>query len=336
MSSKKKEIFLVIIFNLFFFSLIEAGVRYYAHSQHIMPESLRGVNFTEATKLLRPSVHPQAGFRFLSHLDVLFLNKKLTTNSRGFRGDEFNKNKVPGSLRIAVIGDSVSAGWGVADHEVYSELLERELTRICKRQVEVLNLAIPGQSATQEYFVLREFIDYDLDYVVINYVGNDWNDESVARPRDYLNSPSYALNFVIVNILSRLGEFQKRQHMEWRPFLGNTNSDIKSLPAAYVEIDSLLERKGLASLVVLDSRYESEIKSHEEFEKRLIESGFDTLNLLKLWHPIGKMSGSEAVQRDDEHNRKYLIPIDFHPNALWHRDVSQMLASTLKSKVCQL
>ncbi|MEN8184411.1 MAG: SGNH/GDSL hydrolase family protein [Myxococcota bacterium] len=66
-------------------------------------------------------------------------------NSHGFRGPERSVAKPPATYRIAVIGDSVTMGWGVLEEETYAALVEGLLAeRHPGSSIEVLNLGLAG------------------------------------------------------------------------------------------------------------------------------------------------------------------------------------------------
>lgn len=67
---------------------------------------------------------------------------RYTTNSLGLRGREVARQKTPGTLRIAAVGDCVTWGGGVADDEAWPARLERSLS--ARRSVEVLNAGVPN------------------------------------------------------------------------------------------------------------------------------------------------------------------------------------------------
>jgi lysophospholipase L1-like esterase len=70
---------------------------------------------------------------------------KLSTNSHGLRGrSEYSIARKPNTRRVVVLGDSYSAGYGVADHETYATQLEAALPNS-----EFPNLAVPGYGVDQ-------------------------------------------------------------------------------------------------------------------------------------------------------------------------------------------
>jgi hypothetical protein len=66
-------------------------------------------------------------------------------NSLGFRGPEWNTAKPSGTIRGAVIGDSMVFGAGVDDHETIDAALARRLRRAQPAMpLEILNLGVQG------------------------------------------------------------------------------------------------------------------------------------------------------------------------------------------------
>lgn len=99
------------------------------------------------------------------------------TNSRGFRTPEFADAAAPGTVRIVVLGDSSTFGWGVEHFETYAEQLGSALARrwsIDRSRIEILNLGVPGYSSFQGRVLLeRVALDLDPDIIVWSYLSND-------------------------------------------------------------------------------------------------------------------------------------------------------------------
>ncbi len=73
-----------------------------------------------------------------------------TTNALGMRDLPYETVKPPHTFRIALVGDSIAAGWGVDDGRGFEPTLERVLDVRARAAggptVEVLNFAVPGHS----------------------------------------------------------------------------------------------------------------------------------------------------------------------------------------------
>ena len=78
-----------------------------------------------------------------------------STNALGMRDREYTTAKPPRTFRIAFVGDSIGAGWGVNDGEGFEPLLERSLDERSRRAggpaVEILNFAVPGHGPGQRW-----------------------------------------------------------------------------------------------------------------------------------------------------------------------------------------
>ncbi len=75
------------------------------------------------------------------------------TNADGFRSEhDFAAAKPAGRYRIALFGDSYSAGEGVSNGQRFCDLLEERLP-----QLELFNLALPGTGSDQQYLTFREY-----------------------------------------------------------------------------------------------------------------------------------------------------------------------------------
>ena len=78
-------------------------------------------------------------------------------------------------LRILVLGDSVTMGWGVAEEDTFCHRLEGALTaRLRGRRVRVINSGVGGYNTVQELaFFRRHAARLDPDLVLLLYVRND-------------------------------------------------------------------------------------------------------------------------------------------------------------------
>ncbi len=126
------------------------------------------------------------------------------TNSHGFRGPERSLAKPQGTIRVMLIGDSISMGSGVAYESTYGHLLELRLnTQPAGRAYEVLNWAVSGLYTK---VILGRFerlgLRFDPDLVIYGYTLNDIEGEHYIRsyenryhPFFFARSPIYLVRF---------------------------------------------------------------------------------------------------------------------------------------------
>ncbi|MBP8981119.1 MAG: SGNH/GDSL hydrolase family protein [Syntrophobacterales bacterium] len=142
--------------------------------------------------------HDTLGWQFIPGKTGVLVSKHeyenlITINSAGMRDREYPLDKSPGKRRVAVLGDSFTAGLGVKEGEVFTEVLENSLGE----KTEVLNFGINGFGPTQEYLLLKDrVLSYQPDLVLmVFYIGNDFDDttnlsawiDGYERPRAVLD-----------------------------------------------------------------------------------------------------------------------------------------------------
>lgn len=93
-----------------------------------------------------------------------------TLNNQGLRAPRDYGLKQPGELRIVIVGDSFTFGWGVEDNETIPVYVQQYLSNIYPgRHIEVINLGVPG---TNPHRFLRYVMQYakllEADIVVQN------------------------------------------------------------------------------------------------------------------------------------------------------------------------
>jgi lysophospholipase L1-like esterase len=98
----------------------------------------------------------------------------LKTNSLGFRGPEWSKEKGSAVFRIALIGDSHAFGYGVPYESSVGEVLASILRNCYRTPVEVLNFGVNGYNSRQQRAVFQHLaLGFNPDLVVLMPSSND-------------------------------------------------------------------------------------------------------------------------------------------------------------------
>ena len=153
----------------------ELGLRLWAgHPSGTGPQSVASQRFnpfrSDATLgyVLRPGwtgIHQTRDFRVRVHI-----------NGLGLRGHPLEQRKPSGTLRIAILGDSYTFGFGVEDRDAFPALLERLLSRP-ERPVEVLNFDVPGYSTDHYWILLQQRVQrLSPDLLIVATCSNDLPD----------------------------------------------------------------------------------------------------------------------------------------------------------------
>ena len=130
-----------------------------------------------------------------------YMGASVAINSLGYRDREYALEKPKGAVRILMIGDSVTFGWGVELEDTVAKKLEVRLNRPeSPYPVEVINTGVGNYNTVME---VKEFIERGSklkpDIVVLNYFINDA--EPTPRRRDlslleYFHSATFVMGRV--------------------------------------------------------------------------------------------------------------------------------------------
>lgn len=130
-----------------------------------------------------------------------FEGKTYRINRQGFRGDDFRPAKT--GLRVAVLGNSCSFGWGVATERTFAFLLQEKLRQLPGLQTaEVYNFSVPGYTSFQGERNYRLAVrPYRPDILLVTF---GWNDQWLSanqRPDKNQKMPPQ----IIINAYNFLG-----------------------------------------------------------------------------------------------------------------------------------
>ncbi len=135
----------------------------------------------------RPSLQPDAAFGWKMHpserlrLRWVSYDYEVQSNSLGFPGPEYPREKTPGTQRILVTGDAFTSAEGVDTNLSWPRQLERTLNQAGK-PAQVLNFAITGYGPNQYERVAERFIpEFHPDTVIIGFFINDFEDALITN-----------------------------------------------------------------------------------------------------------------------------------------------------------
>jgi hypothetical protein len=170
-----KNICLFAVSLILSFLLCEGTVRAF-FPQHINPHLVRDNGFGIRDNQPNTLAHHSSPGEY---------KVEISTNSDGLRGTKnYDRTTPPGTLRIAILGDSYAFGYGCNDDQVVSSVLENYLNdppQIGRRKWEVLNFGVSGYGQSEELTIYRNKTRfYRPDNVILFYFENDIGNNVVA------------------------------------------------------------------------------------------------------------------------------------------------------------
>ena len=177
--------------------LLEAAFRIYHvakawYEDHSLPP-------VEARALV-PSADPDLIFEWNPGWSA----RGFSVNSHGMPDDEVDLEKPPGVFRIAFVGDSISANFGIRPRpEIYLEVLGRRLERAGRGGLhfEALNFGVNGYSILQDARELEtRVLQFAPDLVVVQLCLNDPYPSVGPYARWVPSGPSKLWNFLLLRV----------------------------------------------------------------------------------------------------------------------------------------
>jgi len=131
---------------------------------------------------------PSIGWRFLGDTDYWYDSRENDhptvgrTNSWGWNDREWSLRKPPGTVRVAVLGDSYVEALQVERTSNFLTIAENLLNQDGKRRFELMNFGRSGFTQTEEWLVLKnEIVGFEPDLIALFYYAP--NDIADVDPR---------------------------------------------------------------------------------------------------------------------------------------------------------
>jgi len=313
---------LLVVSVVVFFGLAELFVRL---------EFNDGTNFDiemwkYAREIKQVSAIPGVGHEHVPNAAGTYMGVPVVINSLGLRDREYELAKPAGTVRILMLGDSLTFGWGAPVDGTTAKRLEARLNDAkSDRTYEVINTGIGNtNTAMQAAHFLNKWHKFDPDIVVLNYFIND-AEETPSRRQNFVLERSYAAVFLA-------GRFD----VLWRGYFGG--SDWKAYYDGLYRDDApgwRQAREGLAALA--------------DYSRRngigLLVANYPELHELADY-PFARATGQVAAAaaadgvpfldllpavRGEDPESLWVTPTDAHPNAKAAERFAAAIAERLRT-----
>jgi len=268
------------------------------------------------------------GYQHRPNRSAHLMGVDIATSSQGLRDREFSFNRRPGVLRIVMLGDSFTMGWGVPEEFTFSKRLER-LFGDEGIQAEVINTGVGNWNTTQEvqYFLTSAYI-YHPDIVVLNYFVND------AEPVPRSQSPSLLMRhcYVCVFLVGRLDAALRQLSVtqNWEDYYlslydGGNGPGWIAAKAAMKKLSDYCKAKGIA-LVIANLPELHDVRRYKfAIVTKLVREAARENDL-----PFADLL---PYLRDQEASKLWVTRSDPHPNALAHQLIAEGLFDALNDHI---
>ncbi|MEW6202049.1 MAG: hypothetical protein AB1546_08740 [bacterium] len=147
-------------------------------------------------------------------------------NADGFRDRNYPRKKPPDTIRIIILGDSFTFGWGLKQDDNFDNRLESWLNQNSQgSHFEVINLSLPGINHYTEQKILKTVgIAYDPDVVMVSVTLDDFlPDNNQITTGDLPDLPSE-----FKRLTSRIRHASEKEHYLKIAKRKNLDTRIKS------------------------------------------------------------------------------------------------------------
>lgn len=256
----------------------------------------------------------------VANANIVFKNQPFTVNQHGFRDRNYPTQKPDSTLRFALLGSSVELGSGVANHEVFETIAEKELQPLTAPiHYQFLNYSISGYGLVQHYqntqfdsriyvhqpdVVLLAIHKSDAKFIIRGIIDvlkhNTWQNDSILANYIQLHELTASMNEI---------EIYKRIE----PSLNEIAEEL--LTRIYKQVKA---RNCQPMLLFVP---ESEIRFKEAAKYNLLE--------------MGKQIGFKVLSLDGAYNNMnatdlQVTAFDHHPNAFAHQLLAQRFIEVIQ------
>jgi lysophospholipase L1-like esterase len=284
-----------------------------------------------AEDMKRVSDIPGIGHEHRPGTSGVYMGVPVAINSMGLRDREYTQEKPAGVIRILMLGDSLTFGWGAPEEGTTSKALERLLNAAGgPTQYQVINTGVGNTNTAMQaaYFIHRGY-QFQPDIVVLNYFIND-AEETPGKKENWFTRHSYAAVFLggRWDIIERtyLGKADWREYYRnlYRPDAAGWREAGKN----FAELADFCRDKGFELMVV----------NYPELHQ-LADYPFADVTA-----EIARLAANENLAfldlltsiRTEEPTSLWVTPTDSHPNAKAAELFAQAIAAQLRATYPEL
>jgi lysophospholipase L1-like esterase len=229
------------------------------------------------------------------------------------------RERVPGTFRVVVLGDSVAAAIALPYRRRVFTLVEQGLSGPEGRQAEVLNFGVNGYSTSQEAAMLEEIVaPFTPDMIILQYCINDFT------PAAWFRDPPSLLVDLVASRYDRSVIYGYPDASYFEEQYRTDERGWSNVRTGLAKIGGYSRSRSIPALLVIFPLFErtgwhrgAASRRHAQVQQLGQSSGFEVLDLLPVYdkYPVGKI----RHERWD----------NLHPNELGHRLAAEAILRKL-------
>lgn len=284
-----------------------------------------------ARTLKRVAADPAVGHEHVPGAEARLMGVDVRIDRHGFRDQGVEVPKPPGVLRVVVLGDSFTLGWGVEAEESFPEVLEARLREVTGRAVEVVNTGVGNTNTTMQVARFlgngrgRDGLSLGPDLVVLAWFLNDPEDTPARTSSLVFEHSAAAVHFgaAMVRLVHRLGLGRGRSEDYYRALHEDGRPGYEAAKAALLKLAAALrERRVPLLLAVLPALHEVSpyplAGVHAKLRDLAVEEAIPFVDLAP------SVEGLDA-------STLWVSVEDPHPNALAHARFAALLLDPVRA-----
>jgi lysophospholipase L1-like esterase len=275
-----------------------------------------------AAEVKEKSDNPKIGHVHIPNSNAYLMGVDVAINSDGFRDDEYAAERNQ-NYRIAVLGDSLTFGWGVEKEDTFEVLLEDMLSET--RPTEMINFGHGNYNTQQQVNLFKEKgLKYNPDKVVVFYFIND-AEVTPVRSNWLWISRLRSVTFLwsrVRGLLSRAAPGQTFQTF-YSDLYKDDQPGFIAVKDSFIELQGVTEQHGIELQVVMLPELHDLVNYPFTAEYAKVEN-FLTDNGIAVMDLTASFAGYQNPEG------LWVAPDDAHPNALAHKMIAEYSRSFLE------
>ena len=270
------------------------------------------------------SDNPRIGHEHKPNSSMRLMNVMVDINTDGLRDREYPV-KNGDNYRIIVLGDSLTFGWGVAEQDTFSNLLEENLNK--SYPTEIINFGTGNYNTEQEVNLFKEKgLKYKPDKVVLFYFIND-AEATPEKSKLWFLGYSEFISFYWSRVNSLMDKYLSSQSFEeyYSTLYREDQEGWKNTTSAILELKQLCEKENVQLQVVL-------LPELHDTKNQIFREVYDGMANFLGGNNIEYVNLARLFKEQNNEMDLWVSYDDAHPNAIAHKKIAESITEFISER----